>query len=55
MAVELGLLMNKGVDLLVCQTCVNHYGLAEQLLVERLSNMEEIVDAMHSADKVITL
>jgi len=52
---ELRVLQEKGVDLLVCKTCIDYYGLAGSLLVDRASNMEEIVSAMHAADKVITL
>ena len=54
-AQELGLLREQGVDLLVCGTCVAHFGIGDQLIVDRPSNMDEILATMRSADKVITL
>jgi len=54
-AVELNHLHDHGVELLPCGTCVEYYGLKGEMLVDRLSNMDEIVLAMQSADKVITL
>lgn len=44
-----------GVQLLVCGACLNFYGLEEKLSVGKVSNMYEIVEAMKSAAKVITL
>lgn len=44
-----------GVELLVCGACLNFYGLQEKLSVGNVSNMYEIVEAMKSATKVITL
>lgn len=44
-----------GVELLVCGACLNFYGLQEKLSVGKISNMYEIVEAMKSAAKVITL
>lgn len=52
---ELSMLQEHGVDVLVCGTCVEHFDLTGQLLVERPSNMDDILAAMRSADKVITL
>jgi selenium metabolism protein YedF len=52
---ELRTLQQAGVDLLVCGTCVDFYDIADDLLVDRQSNMEEIVKALHAADKVVTL
>ena len=54
-AQELLLLHEQGVDLLACGTCVEHFGLGDELLVDRPSSMDEILSAMQSADKVITL
>lgn len=44
-----------GVDLLACGTCLNHYAIADDLRVGQVSGMEEIVDRMMRADKVITI
>ena len=44
-----------GVELLVCGACLNFYELQEKLSVGNVSNMYEIVEAMKSATKVITL
>lgn len=45
----------RGVDILVCGTCLNFFGLADQLQVGRVSNMYDITQMMQSASKVITL
>jgi len=54
-AVELSHLHDRGVEVLTCGTCVEFYGLQEDMIVDRVSNMDEILLAMRSADKVITL
>ena len=51
----LALLHEKGVDVLPCGTCLEHFGLTDQLAVARASNMDEILATLRSADKVITL
>ena len=48
-------LSSKGVEILVCGTCLNFYHLAEQLQVCTVSNMYEIVERMKQAGKVISL
>lgn len=48
-------LSSKGVEILVCGTCLNFYHLAEQLQVGTVSNMYEIVERMKQAGKVISL
>ena len=48
-------LLTKGVEILVCGTCLNFYHLAEQLQVGTVSNMYEIVERMKQAGKVISL
>jgi sulfur relay (sulfurtransferase) complex TusBCD TusD component (DsrE family) len=52
---ELGSLVEKGAQLLVCTTCLNHFGLLDQLQVGTAGGMKEIVDAQWNADKVITI
>ena len=54
-AVEIDLLKEQGVELLACQTCVDFFDLRGQLVVDRVSNMDEILKTLQSADKVITL
>lgn len=48
-------LMEKGTEVLVCGTCLNYYGLTEQLKIGTVSNMYDILGKMQSAAKVITL
>ncbi len=54
-AVELHQLQESGVDVLVCGTCVDHYGLQDQMNLDGVSNMDDILATLQSADKVITL
>ncbi|MDR2175145.1 MAG: sulfurtransferase-like selenium metabolism protein YedF [Synergistaceae bacterium] len=48
-------LTKKGVSVLVCGTCVNHFQIADQIGAGIVSNMFEIVESLTRADKVITL
>lgn len=48
-------LEEKGCEVLVCGTCLNFYGLSDQLQVGQVSNMYDILERMHEAAKVITL
>ncbi|MDR1581554.1 MAG: sulfurtransferase-like selenium metabolism protein YedF [Synergistaceae bacterium] len=48
-------LAKKGVVVLVCGTCVNHFQIADQIGAGVVSNMFEIVESLNKADKVITL
>lgn len=48
-------LMEKGTEVLVCGTCLNYYGLTDQLKIGTVSNMYDILGKMQSAAKVITL
>lgn len=51
----LRLLDARGVRLTACSTCLNFYGLTEQVAVGHKGTMVEIVDAQMRADKVVTL
>lgn len=51
----LRLLAAKGVRLTVCSTCLNFYGLTEQVAVGHKGTMAEIVEAQMRAEKVITV
>jgi selenium metabolism protein YedF len=48
-------LEERGVKILVCGTCLNHYRLLEQQRVGETTNMLDIVTALQLADKVISL
>ena len=52
---ELESLAGKGVELVVCTTCLNHYGILDDLVVGVAGGMKEIVEAQWGAQKVITL
>lgn len=43
----------QGVEILTCGTCLNHYGIAEKLLVGNVTNMYEIVEKMSGAEKIV--
>lgn len=45
----------RGTQVLVCGTCLNFYGLTEQLKAGTVSNMYDIVSAMGQSAKVISL
>ena len=51
--VELSQLHDAGVELRPCTTCLEHYGL--QVAVGQAANMDEIVQELARAEKVITL
>ncbi|MGI6229353.1 MAG: sulfurtransferase-like selenium metabolism protein YedF [Tractidigestivibacter sp.] len=42
-----------GVDIMTCGTCLNYYGITDQLKVGRVSNMYEIVDKLEGATLVV--
>ncbi len=44
-----------GLKILVCGTCLNHFGLLERKQVGETTNMLDIVTAMQLADKVISV
>jgi hypothetical protein len=48
-------LEQKGVRLIACSTCLESYGLANQLKVGIAGSMADILEAQALADKVITL
>lgn len=48
-------LIEKGTEVLVCGTCLDFYGLKEQMAVGEVSNMYDILERMHESAKVITL
>jgi selenium metabolism protein YedF len=48
-------LEKEGVNILVCGTCLNHFGLLERKEVGETTNMLDIVTALQLADKVISV
>lgn len=48
-------MIGRGTEVLVCGTCLDFYGVKEQLKVGEISNMYDILGRMHKAAKVITL
>ena len=48
-------LADAGVPLLLCGTCVDHYGLEGQLSVGEIADMQAIAGALATADKVVTV
>ncbi len=52
---ELEELAAAGVPLIACRTCLDYYGLLDQVVVGEIGNMLRIVEAQATAAKVITL
>ncbi len=52
---DLKTLEAKGVHLVICNTCLNYYGLQERVEVGIVGGMTDIIEAQWRADKVITL
>jgi selenium metabolism protein YedF len=48
-------LENLGVEIISCGTCVNFYGLVDQMEAGRVSNMSEIVKLLTEAKEVVTI
>jgi selenium metabolism protein YedF len=54
-AVEaIALLEEKGVEILSCGACLQHYGLEGKLRVGKVTNMYEVIESLNSAHKVIS-
>ncbi|NOQ23708.1 MAG: sulfurtransferase-like selenium metabolism protein YedF [Candidatus Aegiribacteria sp.] len=52
---DLSALEKNGVELLVCGTCLGHFGLTDSLAVGRVSNMYAIAETLFSAGKLVTV
>jgi selenium metabolism protein YedF len=48
-------LENLGVEIICCGTCVNFYGLVDQIEAGRVTNMPEIVKALTGARETVTI
>lgn len=52
---QLRALSSNGVELILCQTCLDYYGLRERVAVGIVGSMPDIIEAMSTAGKVIGL
>ena len=52
---HLKVLEDRGVEVLVCGTCVNFYNITEELEVGSISNMYDILQRMQTVSKVVSL
>lgn len=50
---DLQQLAQSGVDILVCGTCVNYFGLGDAIGVGHISNMYDIVETMAGAERLL--
>lgn len=50
---QIGHLEQMGADLLVCGTCLNHFGLKDELAVGSVSNMLAIIETLSGAGRVL--
>jgi len=48
-------LENMGVEIVSCATCINYYGLSDQVEVGRIGNMPELLKASMEADDTIAI
>ncbi len=52
---DLHSLQNRGTQILVCGTCLGHYGIKDKVAVGEVSNMYAIAEALLQAGKVVSL
>lgn len=45
----------RGVELILCSTCLDYFGLTDQVAVGIVGGMTDIIEAMQKAEKVIRL
>lgn len=50
---DLKIIAEKGVQMLVCGTCLNYFEMNDPLTVGEVSNMYDIMEAIFDADKVV--
>ncbi len=48
-------LEDRGVQLIICKTCLDYLGIADQVRAGRVAGMTDILEAQMRASKVITL
>lgn len=52
---QLRVMATKGVELVLCKTCLDYFHLTEQVAVGIVGGMPDIIEAMQKAGKVICL
>jgi len=52
---QLQALEAKGVELIACSTCLNYFGLGDQVRIGIAGGMHDIIEALAQADKVISV
>ena len=52
---QLRALRKRGVELLLCSTCLDYFGLTSKVAAGIVGGMPDIIEAMHMADKVNSL
>lgn len=52
---DLRALCDQGIEILVCGTCLGHYGLKDKIAVGQISNMYAIAETLLRAGKVVNL
>ena len=50
----LTVLSDRGVEILSCGTCIEHFNLSDKLRIGRLTNMYEVIETLAAATKVIS-
>jgi selenium metabolism protein YedF len=50
---DLMALEKAGVNILTCGTCLNHFGIADQLRVGEITNMYSIMEELRNADRIL--
>jgi len=52
---ELQIMKDRGVELILCSTCLDYFGLRDQVQVGIVGGMPDIIEAMSAAEKIISL
>jgi sulfur relay (sulfurtransferase) complex TusBCD TusD component (DsrE family) len=52
---ELKIMQDRGVELILCSTCLDYFGLRDQVQVGIVGGMPDIIEAMNAAEKIISL
>ena len=52
---ELRMLTAKNVELIICRTCLEYFGLVDKVAVGIVGGMPDIIESMWQADSVITV
>jgi len=55
LSLEFKAMSDSGVELLACGTCVDFYGIREDIQPGIVSNMQEMVDRMVEAERILTI